>query len=434
MVLASIGLVAIWVGAGGGGRANRPCYHPPMPIPVPYAITRRDDGLLIEWDEAGHQALYPARGPPAGLSLRGMRGGDDRAATPRSGRGTVGGPAGVGGAGWGVRAPDPVERWARHRHLYLRAAPARLPLRRLPDRPRRPAFRVTDLRRPGPAPTVEECPGDLRGSSAAGRRGRHVEASHGGTVSLPRHRRAGRRHHRRTRGGRVVPYPRHHPRAPAADPQSAGPGRAASATRHPRPIRLRGVPAVHRLSLPGLRAHRHGPGGDGPLEREQPRSSATRSCRSSSPSRSSSTGCWRCCRSGPTSSSPSGPSWGPTPWRRCAWASISGGDTPRSGARSRRPRWGRRRHRRGRTAQGRGCCHPAQLGTSGPDEAAAQVPRRMRPPAPPRPFPYSFPLTTTAKVSLPRPVRSSLLPLLLCAGLARPRSPRSSSRRPRAAW
>lgn len=32
-----------------------------MPIPVPYAITRRDDGLLIEWDEAGHQALYRAR-------------------------------------------------------------------------------------------------------------------------------------------------------------------------------------------------------------------------------------------------------------------------------------------------------------------------------------------------------------------------------------
>jgi DUF971 family protein len=32
-----------------------------MPIPVPYAITRRDDGLLIEWDEGGHQALYSAR-------------------------------------------------------------------------------------------------------------------------------------------------------------------------------------------------------------------------------------------------------------------------------------------------------------------------------------------------------------------------------------
>jgi ATP-binding protein involved in chromosome partitioning len=32
-----------------------------MTIPVPYAINRRDDGLLIEWDQAGHQALYPAR-------------------------------------------------------------------------------------------------------------------------------------------------------------------------------------------------------------------------------------------------------------------------------------------------------------------------------------------------------------------------------------
>jgi ATP-binding protein involved in chromosome partitioning len=32
-----------------------------MPTPVPYAITRRDDGLLIEWEENGHQALYAAR-------------------------------------------------------------------------------------------------------------------------------------------------------------------------------------------------------------------------------------------------------------------------------------------------------------------------------------------------------------------------------------
>lgn len=32
-----------------------------MPIPVPHAITRRDDGLLIEWDQAGHTAHYPAR-------------------------------------------------------------------------------------------------------------------------------------------------------------------------------------------------------------------------------------------------------------------------------------------------------------------------------------------------------------------------------------
>lgn len=32
-----------------------------MPMPVPYAIARRDDGLLIEWEHGGHEALYPAR-------------------------------------------------------------------------------------------------------------------------------------------------------------------------------------------------------------------------------------------------------------------------------------------------------------------------------------------------------------------------------------
>lgn len=32
-----------------------------MPTPMPYAITRRDDGLLIEWDRGGHDWLYPAR-------------------------------------------------------------------------------------------------------------------------------------------------------------------------------------------------------------------------------------------------------------------------------------------------------------------------------------------------------------------------------------
>lgn len=32
-----------------------------MPTPVPHAITRRDDGLLIEWEAGGHEALYPAR-------------------------------------------------------------------------------------------------------------------------------------------------------------------------------------------------------------------------------------------------------------------------------------------------------------------------------------------------------------------------------------
>ena len=30
-------------------------------LPVPYAITRRDDGLLIEWDSAGHAWVYPAQ-------------------------------------------------------------------------------------------------------------------------------------------------------------------------------------------------------------------------------------------------------------------------------------------------------------------------------------------------------------------------------------
>ena len=32
-----------------------------MSLPTPHAINRRDDGILIEWDDAGHQALYPAR-------------------------------------------------------------------------------------------------------------------------------------------------------------------------------------------------------------------------------------------------------------------------------------------------------------------------------------------------------------------------------------
>ncbi|HEU5168889.1 MAG TPA: DUF971 domain-containing protein [Gemmatimonadales bacterium] len=29
--------------------------------PLPRAIERRDDGVLIEWDAAGHRWLYPAR-------------------------------------------------------------------------------------------------------------------------------------------------------------------------------------------------------------------------------------------------------------------------------------------------------------------------------------------------------------------------------------
>jgi len=30
-------------------------------LPVPYAINRRDDGILIEWDKRGHEAFFPAR-------------------------------------------------------------------------------------------------------------------------------------------------------------------------------------------------------------------------------------------------------------------------------------------------------------------------------------------------------------------------------------
>jgi ATP-binding protein involved in chromosome partitioning len=33
----------------------------PMANPIPYAITRQDDGLQVEWDRAGHVAFYPAR-------------------------------------------------------------------------------------------------------------------------------------------------------------------------------------------------------------------------------------------------------------------------------------------------------------------------------------------------------------------------------------
>jgi ATP-binding protein involved in chromosome partitioning len=32
-----------------------------MPLPIPYAINRRDDGILVEWDEHGHQGFFPAR-------------------------------------------------------------------------------------------------------------------------------------------------------------------------------------------------------------------------------------------------------------------------------------------------------------------------------------------------------------------------------------
>jgi ATP-binding protein involved in chromosome partitioning len=31
-----------------------------MPLPIPHAINRRDDGILIEWDTQGHQGFFPA--------------------------------------------------------------------------------------------------------------------------------------------------------------------------------------------------------------------------------------------------------------------------------------------------------------------------------------------------------------------------------------
>ena len=32
-----------------------------MNTPLPHAINRRDDGILIEWDQQGHEGFYPAR-------------------------------------------------------------------------------------------------------------------------------------------------------------------------------------------------------------------------------------------------------------------------------------------------------------------------------------------------------------------------------------
>jgi DUF971 family protein len=33
---------------------------PPLPLPVPHAINRQDNGVRIEWDRAGHEGFYPA--------------------------------------------------------------------------------------------------------------------------------------------------------------------------------------------------------------------------------------------------------------------------------------------------------------------------------------------------------------------------------------
>ena len=29
--------------------------------PLPVSVTRRDDGVMVDWDGSGHRALYPAR-------------------------------------------------------------------------------------------------------------------------------------------------------------------------------------------------------------------------------------------------------------------------------------------------------------------------------------------------------------------------------------
>ena len=41
-----------------------------MPMPMPYAITRQDDGLLIEWDQDGPPGALPRPRPAARLPLR----------------------------------------------------------------------------------------------------------------------------------------------------------------------------------------------------------------------------------------------------------------------------------------------------------------------------------------------------------------------------
>jgi DUF971 family protein len=32
-----------------------------MPLPLPHAIDRRDDGIIIEWNAGGHTGFFPAR-------------------------------------------------------------------------------------------------------------------------------------------------------------------------------------------------------------------------------------------------------------------------------------------------------------------------------------------------------------------------------------
>jgi ATP-binding protein involved in chromosome partitioning len=49
-------------------RSEGPLSEGPFALPVPHAITRRSDGLFIEWDTEGHTWLYAAR--PLRLACR----------------------------------------------------------------------------------------------------------------------------------------------------------------------------------------------------------------------------------------------------------------------------------------------------------------------------------------------------------------------------
>ncbi len=103
---------------------------------MPYRITRRDDGLLLEWDQAGHAALYEARrlrlSCPCAECVEEMSG--RPLLQPESVPADIR-PLSVGLVGtYGLKV-----NWSDghcNRHLYLREAAFLVPLRPLSERPR----------------------------------------------------------------------------------------------------------------------------------------------------------------------------------------------------------------------------------------------------------------------------------------------------------